>query len=185
MSEVKPETSGDNKFIKLIKENTKVLMGFAIGILIMTSGIAVASKSVGTKPTEQPSKQNTTQGKTVNINDKTEASKPAVPQPTPPTQAATNSYQAPRVAAPQPSTVPVPATPTCNISLKESYTNSYNAQVTYENTVHANWRYSGDASTMQSSYYAREQGVELARHEAKLAQLLADYQQKLATINCN
>ena len=185
MNDTKPETMVGNKFVKLIKENTKVLMGLAIGILIMTSGIAVASKSAKTSTAVQENKQETNRSESKNIKDETEVIKPVETQPAPATKANTSSSQAPVTAALQPNTVPAPATPTCNISLKGSYTNSYNAQVTYENTVHSNWRYSGDASTMQSSYYAKEKGVELARHEAKLAQLLVDYQQKLSTINCS
>jgi hypothetical protein len=182
MSEVKPETTVDNKFIKSIKENTKVLMGLAIGILIMTAGIAVASKSAKTRTTVQENKQETKLSESKNIKDETEVIKPVETQPATATKANTSSSQAPVTAALQPSTVPAPATPTCNISLKESYTSSYNAQVTYENTVHVNWR--GDAP-IQSSYYAKQAGVELARHEAKLAQLLVDYQQKLSTISCS
>jgi hypothetical protein len=185
MHEQKPATTDDNKLIKLIKENTKVLMGLAIGILIMTAGIAVASNSSKSSPMLQENKQETNQSESKKINDKTEAIKPVETQPAPAPKANTSSSQTPVAAALQPNNVTVPAAPTCNISLKESYAKSYNSQVAYENIVHANWRYSGDASTMQSSYYAREKGVELARHEAKLAQLLVDYQQKLSTINCS
>jgi|GEM_PF-4876184 len=178
------ETAKASKFQKIIQDNTKLLLGLAIGVLVMTAGIAMASKGYRTQPNES-SKQQT-------INKPAQDTKTEAKQPEVNTQNEVNSNttsssstQAPKVvtAAPAPTQAPPPA-PTCNISLKESYTNSYNAQVTYENSVHDNWQYSGGAGTMQSSYYAREAGVELARHEAELAQIIAEYQQNLASINC-
>ena len=192
------ETAKASKFQKIIQDNTKLLLGLAIGVLVMTAGIAMASKGFRTQPNEsskqqsinKPAQDTKTEAKQPEVNTQNEVNSNTTSSSS--TQApkvvtaAPASTQAPKVvtAAPASTQAPPPA-PTCNISLKESYAYSAYTQVTYENSVHDNWQYSGGAGTMQSSYYAREAGVELARHEAKIAQILAEYQQKLASINCN
>lgn len=172
------KATGTNKLQKIIKDNSKLLLGLLIGVLVMTAGIAVASKGFKSQTAEPVKSQTVPTDKSSVVETKTENKQPEASQ-TAPTAPSSSSQQAPKAAAATPAPAPAPA---CNLALKDSYTNSYNTQVSLENSIHNLWH--GDGP-VDSSYYAKQQGAEDARHEAKLAQLLADYQQKLASINCN
>lgn len=174
------EVARKNRLQKAIKDNYKLLIGLVIGVLIMTAGIAVASKGFKSQSNE-PIKKQTNEDKVGQVESKNENIQPGA-NATNPGSPAPNNQQAPKAPAVNTNPAPVPPAPSCNTALKTTYTNYYNSQVALENSIHASWRGEGP---VDSSYYARQQGIEDARHEAKLAQLLAEYQQKLASINCN
>lgn len=82
-----------------------------------------------------------------------------------------------------PTTPAQPTTPaTCNEKLKASYAASRDAAIAYENAKHNSWGYGGP---IDSSYYADAKAAEDARHNAELANIEANYQTKLASINCS
>lgn len=101
-----------------------------------------------------------------------------------PTQTATNTT--PQQAA----TSPTPATPTCNESMKSSYTSLYNSKVNAEN---ASWynqieAWNNDAARRGVSFGGYVQGMindNKPAHDARLAQLQTQYYQNLASINCS
>jgi cytoskeletal protein RodZ len=103
---------------------------------------------------------------------------------TQPTQTATN------IAPQQSATNPTPATPTCNESMKSSYTNLYNSKVNAENASWTNqinaWNDYAAGHGMAFSGYVQEQiNQNKPAHDARLAQLQTQYYQNLASINCN
>lgn len=77
----------------------------------------------------------------------------------------------------------------CNEVLKFSYQISYNSDVNAENQYHISEisrlgaTYAAHGA-YDSTFRAGAEQVENTRHEAKLAQLIADYQTKLVSINC-
>lgn len=81
-------------------------------------------------------------------------------------------------------TTPTQSSPpaTCNEQLKASYTASRDSAIAYENAKHNNWSYGGP---IDSSYYGDAKAAEDARHNAELASIEANYQTKLASINCS
>ena len=103
---------------------------------------------------------------------------------TQPTQTATN------IAPQQTTTSPTPSTPTCNESMKSSYTGLYNSKVNAEN---ANWYnqinawndYAAGHGMAFSGYTQSMIDQNKPAHDARLAQLQTQYYQNLASINCN
>lgn len=174
------EAAKKNRLQKIINDNYKLLIGLVIGVMIMTAGIAVASKGFKSQSND-PIKKQTNEDKARQVESKNENKQPEESA-TNPVSPAPNSQQAPKAPVVNTNPAPAPPAPSCNTALRTTYTNYYNSQVALENSIHASWRGEGP---VDSSYYARQQGIEDARHEAKLAQLLAEYQQKLASINCN
>lgn len=104
---------------------------------------------------------------------------------TQPAQTATNT-------TPQQATTPAPTptAPTCNESMKLSYTSLYNSQVNAENASWTNqintWNSYASAHGMSFSGYVQDQiNQNKPAHDARLAQLQVQYYQNLASINCN
>lgn len=101
-------------------------------------------------------------------------------------QTQTNTSTVPQQTA----TTPTPATPTCNESMKSSYTSLYNSQVASENASWNNqitaWNNYASAHGMAFSGYVQDQiNQNKPAHDARLAQLQTQYYQNLASINCN
>ena len=105
-------------------------------------------------------------------------------------QSATSSTQAPQTTNTSSYQQTPTPTPTCNESMKTSYTNLYNSQVTSENTSWSNqvssWNNYASAHGMSFSGYTQSQiNANKPAHDARLAQLQTQYYQNLASINCN
>lgn len=103
---------------------------------------------------------------------------------TQPPQTATNTTPQ------QTATTPTPTTPTCNQSMKSSYTSLYNSQVNAENASWNNqinaWNSYAAGNGMAFSGYVQDQiNQNKPAHDARLAQLQTQYYQNLASINCN
>jgi len=103
---------------------------------------------------------------------------------TQPSQTATNTTPQ------QTATNTTPTTPTCNQSMKSSYTSLYNSQVNAENASWNNqinaWNSYAAANGMAFSGYVQNQiNQNKPAHDARLAQLQTQYHQNLASINCN
>ena len=107
-----------------------------------------------------------------------------------PTTTTTNPTQTTTNTAPQQTaTNPTPATPTCNQSMKSSYTSLYNSKVNAENASWSNqinaWNDYAAGHGMAFSGYVQEQiNQNKPAHDARLAQLQTQYYQNLASINC-
>lgn len=86
---------------------------------------------------------------------------------------------------------PTPVTaPTCNETMKSSYTSLYNSQVNAENASWYNqidaWsRYAAGHGMAFSGYVQDQINQNKPAHDARLAQLQTQYHQNLASINCN
>lgn len=122
------------------------------------------------EPSDSTSTQTTTQAPRTTTTQLTQTSTNTAPQ-----QTATN---------------PTPATPTCNESMKSSYTNLYNSKVNAENASWTNqinaWNDYAAGHGMAFSGYVQEQiNQNKPAHDARLAQLQTQYYQNLASINCN
>lgn len=122
---------------------------------------ASESTNASTQPTTQTPKITTTQ----------------------PTQTATDT-------TPQQTTTPTPTPPTCNESMKSSYTSLYNSQVNAENASWANqitaWNnYASGTGNSFSGYTQSMINDNKPAHDARLAQLQTQYYQNLVSINCN
>lgn len=108
-----------------------------------------------------------------------------------PTATTTNPTQTATSTAPQQTTTnPTPTTPTCNQSMKSSYTSLYNSQVNAENASWNNqinaWRDEATGRGGAFSGWVQEQiNQNKPAHDARLAQLQTQYHQNLASINCN
>lgn len=103
-----------------------------------------------------------------------------------PTQTATNTT--PQQAA----TSPTPSTPTCNESMKSSYTSLYNSKVNAENAIWYNqieaWNNYAAGNGVGGAFSGYVQSMindNKPAHDARLAQLQTQYYQNLASINCN
>lgn len=101
---------------------------------------------------------------------------------TQPTQTATNTN-------PQQTPTPTPTAPTCNESMKSSYTSLYNSQVNAENASWTNqitaWNNYASANGMAFSGYVQSMiNDNKPAHDARLAQLQTQHYQNLASINC-
>jgi len=137
-----------------------------------------SSDSTSTQTTTQVPRATTTQPTQTTTN-------------TAPQQTATNPTQTTTNTAPQQTaTNPTPATPTCNESMKLSYTNLYNSKVNAENASWTNqinaWNDYAAGHGMAFSGYVQEQiNQNKPAHDARLAQLQTQYYQNLASINCN
>ncbi|MCA9350364.1 hypothetical protein KC874_01585 [Candidatus Saccharibacteria bacterium] len=107
-----------------------------------------------------------------------------------PTTNTTRPTETTTTAPQQTATNPTPATPTCNESMKLSYTNLYNSNVSAEN---ASWNnqiaaWQVDAQRRGLGFSGYVQGMindNKPAHDARLAQLQTQYYQNLASINCN
>ena len=105
-----------------------------------------------------------------------------------PTQTATNT--ATNTAPQQTATNPTPTTPTCNQSVKSSYTSLYNSKVNAENASWNNqitaWNNYASSHGMAFSGYVQDQiNQNKPAHDARLAQYQTEYYQNLASINCS
>lgn len=178
------------KSVKLfVINNYKILIGIFIGILITIGGIAIATRSSEklSKPNQEATTQtNSTQEQSVDQSQKdaqTEQPQNNSPQPTNPNVNTTST-------PPSTSTQPVsPPALSCNTSLQQSYTNSYNSSVSYENTRHENEinriaSYWAARGLRYSSYYENDIANEDAIHQNNLVQLQTTYSRNLASINC-
>lgn len=102
---------------------------------------------------------------------------------TQPSQTATNTTPQ------QATTSPTPTTPTCNQSMKSSYTSLYNSQVNAENASWSNqinaWNdYAAGHGMAFSGYTQSMINDNKPAHDARLAQLQTQYYQNLVSINC-
>lgn len=101
-----------------------------------------------------------------------------------PTQTATN------IVPQQTATSSASSTPTCNESMKSSYTSLYNSKVNAENTSWYNQieAWNNDAARRGVSFGGYVQSMineNKPAHDARLAQLQTQYYQNLASINCS
>ena len=88
---------------------------------------------------------------------------------------------------------PTPVTaPTCNETMKSSYTSLYNSKVNAENAIWYNqieaWNNYAAGNGVGGAFSGYVQSMineNKPAHDAKLAQLQAQYYQNLASINCN
>lgn len=131
------------------------------------------------------------------VNNSKTKDEPITSSVTPSTQSNTQQNSQPTYVAPATISLP-PQQPepqeqvaTCNEAMKSSYTNLYNSQVVQENASWAN-----QISSWQSDARARGTGIasggyvqgmindNLPAHDARLAQLQAQYYLNLASINC-
>lgn len=179
------------KSVKLfVRNNYKILIGVLIGVLIATGGIAMATRdSRGLKKTDTETPTQTNSVKESNL-DQSETDTQTVPQENNNPQS-TNSNNNSK-SAPPPSvttqSVPPPAT-SCNTTLQQSYTNSYNSSVAYENTRHENEinriaSYWAARGLRYSSYYENDIANEDAIHQNNLVQLQTTFNRNLTSINC-
>ena len=136
------------------------------------------SESEDTTPTDQtasesPASTSTTQPKTQTATTTNQ-------------QTQTNTSTAPQKTA----TATTPTAPTCNESMKSSYTSLYNSQVASEDASWNNqitaWNNYASAHGMSFSGYTQSQiDANKPAHDAKLAQYQTQYYQNLASINCS
>ena len=103
-----------------------------------------------------------------------------------PTQTATNTVPQ------QTATSPTPSTPTCNESMKSSYTSLYNSKVNAENASWYNqieaWNNYAAGNGVGGAFSGYVQSMineNKPAHDARLAQLQTQYYQNLASINCS
>ena len=137
------------------------------------------SESEDTTPTDQTASESTTDTPTQSTSQA-------------PTATTTNPTQTATSTAPQQTTTnPTPTTPTCNESMKSSYTSLYNSQVNAENASWNNqinaWRDEATGRGVGGAFsgWVQEQiNQNKPAHDARLAQLQTQYYQNLASINC-
>ena len=151
------------------------------------------SEQIDTTPAEQTANEPvaTNPIKKATQNTETTTTQPTQSTSQTPTATTTNPTQTATNTAPQQTaTSPTPATPTCNQSMKSSYTSLYNSQVNAENASWNNqinaWR--GEATGRGGAFsgWVQEQiNQNKPAHDARLAQLQTQYHQNLASINCN
>ena len=106
-----------------------------------------------------------------------------------PTTNTTRPTETTTAAPQQTATNPTPATPTCNESMKSSYTNLYNSKVNAENASWSNqinaWNdYAAGHGMAFSGYTQSMINDNKPAHDARLAQLQTQYYQNLVSINC-
>lgn len=141
------------------------------------------NEQVDTKPEDQTTSKPT-------VSTSTQSSSQTTPPPTPTTTAAQPTQTATGSNPQQTATNPNPPIPTCNESMKSSYTNLYNSQVNEEN---ANWynqidswnAYAAGHGTGFGGYVQGMINDNQPAHDARLAQLQTQYYLNLASINCN
>lgn len=136
------------------------------------------SEQIDTTPTDQTASEPTTDTPTQSTSQTPTATT------TNPTQTATNT------APQQTATSPTPATPTCNQSMKSSYTSLYNSQVNAENAswnnqINAWSRYAAGHGMAFSGWVQEQIKQNKPAHDARLAQYQTQYYQNLISINCN
>lgn len=134
-------------------------------------------EQVDETPTEQTATESTSSTQT-----QASTSSPTTSNPT----AQTNSSTTPQHAA----TAPAPTAPTCNESMKLSYTSLYNSKVNAENASWYNqinaWNtYASEHGMAFSGYTQSMIDQYKPAHDARLAQLQTQYHQNLASVNCN
>lgn len=146
---------------------------------------AADSEQADTTSTDQTASEPTASTSTQST---TETPKTTVTQPTQ-TATSTTPQQTTTSTTPQQTTAPT-TTPTCNESMKSSYASLYNSQVNAENASWTNqinaWNDYAAGHGMAFSGYTQSMIDQYKpAHDARLAQLQAQYYQNLASINCN
>lgn len=107
-----------------------------------------------------------------------------------PIQSTAQTTETSTVQSTQNNTTPTPTPPTCNESMKASYTSLYNSQVNAENASWANqitaWNNYAAANGLSFSGYVQDQiNQNKPAHDARLAQYQTQYYQNLISISCN
>lgn len=196
--------------MKIIRKLNKLQLAGLVATVPLIIGATVFAYNIATPSSPKPvnnttmNEQSTTSNKVdVRTNDSDKAdetpqdqtasestsSTSAQSNPQTPTTNTTRPTETTAAAPQQTATNPTPATPTCNESMKSSYTTLYNSKVNAENASWSNqinaWNdYAAGHGMAFSGYTQSMINDNKPAHDARLAQLQTQYYQNLASINC-